>query len=89
MPATTLAEPERQQQAASMEAMLQAMMTQMSSGNSGGRSDGVGGGRRSVCPRGGGRGAAGGHPGRASPRSAKPIARWQRPSIRSFGFGWC
>ena len=31
MPATALAEPERQQQAASMEAMLQAMMTQMSS----------------------------------------------------------
>ena len=31
MPATALAEPERQQQAASMEAMLQAMMAQMSS----------------------------------------------------------
>ena len=29
MPATALAEPERQQQAASMEAMLQAMMTQL------------------------------------------------------------
>ena len=31
MPATALAEPERQQQAASMEAMLQAMMTQLNS----------------------------------------------------------
>ena len=31
MPATALAEPERTQQAASMEAMLQAMMTQLNS----------------------------------------------------------
>ena len=31
MPATALAEPEPQQQAASMEAMLQAMMSQMAS----------------------------------------------------------
>ena len=31
MPATALAEPERPQQAASMEAMLQAMMTQLNS----------------------------------------------------------